>query len=186
MDDREILELLSIRNENAIEKISHKYGKYCHSIAKTILGNDGDAEECVNDAYMRLWKYAEGKRPENLKLFLAKTVRNLALNRYNEINSAKRGGGEVMLALEEISEFVSGKESTESALFRAEFMKTVNAFLRSLSERDCGIFINRYFEFLPTADIAEMYGVKEGNVLKILSRTREKLKKYLEKEGYNI
>ena len=62
----------------------------------------------------------------------------------------------------------------------------MNSFLRTASERDCGIFINRYFDFRSTAEIASLYGIRESNVLKILSRMREKLKKYLEKEGYEI
>lgn len=186
MDDREILELFSLRSEKAIEEISRKYGGYCFGIAKNILGNDEDTEECVNDAYLKLWDSVHEKKPVSLKLFLAKIVRNLALNRYNEKNCQKRGGGEVMLALDEISELVSGADSTEREAAEAEFMRLLNAFLRSLSERDCGIFINRYFDLYSTAEIAQLYGIKENNVLKILSRIREKLKKYLEKEGYSI
>jgi RNA polymerase sigma-70 factor (ECF subfamily) len=67
-----------------------------------------------------------------------------------------------------------------------ELVKTVNRFLRTAGERDCGIFINRYFDFHSTSEIAKAYGIKESNVLKILSRMRVKLKKYLEKEGYHI
>ena len=186
MDDRDILELLNIRSEKAIDEISLKYGSYCFSIAKKILENDEDAEECLNDAYLKIWECAHEKSPKNLKLFLAKIVRNLALNRYNEKKCQKRGGGEVMLALDEISEFVSGEDSVEREAADSEFMRALNAFLRGLPERDCGIFINRYFDLCSTAEIARDYGIKESNVLKILSRIRAKLKKYLEKEGYSI
>lgn len=186
MNDKEIIRLLDERNEKAIEKISQKYGGYCHSIAKNILQNDEDAEECVNDAYFKLWENAHEKKPANLKLFLAKIVRNLALNKYEEKKSEKRGGGEVTLALDEISEIVSGTAQTESDASYSELIRSVNYFLSTASERDCGIFINRYFDFYSTAEIASLYGVKESNVLKILSRMRGKLKKYLEKEGYDI
>jgi RNA polymerase sigma-70 factor (ECF subfamily) len=186
MDDREIMRLFDTRSEKAIEAISDKYGAYCLSIAKNILQNYEDAEECVNDAYLKLWENAHEKKPANLKLFLAKIVRNLALNKYEEKNCQKRGGGEVTLALEEISELVSGETQTEAELSYSELVKSVNGFLRTASERDCGVFINRYFDFHSTAEIAEAYGLRESNVLKILSRMREKLKKYLEKEGYHI
>lgn len=186
MDDREIIRLFAERNENAIDAISRKYGGYCHGIAKNILKNDEDAEECVSDAYLKLWESSCEKSPANLKLFLAKIVRNLALNKYKEKTREKRGGSEITLALDEISELVSGEEQTEAEFSYGELIRTVNRFLRTASERDCGIFINRYFDFYSTSEIAASYGIKESNVLKILSRMREKLKKYLEKEGYHI
>lgn len=186
MNDREIISLFAERNERAIEEISRKYGGYCHSIARNILQNDEDAEECVNDAYLRLWENAHEKKPASLKLFLAKIVRNLALNKYEEKKREKRGGGEVTLALDEISELVSGNAQTEAEFSYSELLGAVNSFLRKASERDCGIFINRYFDFYSTAEIASLYGIKESNVLKILSRMRAKLKKHLEKEGYDI
>ncbi len=186
MDDREIIRLFDERSEKAIEAISDKYGAYCHSIAKNILQNDEDAEECINDTYLRLWENVHEKKPANLKLFLAKIVRNLALNKYEEKKSQKRGGGAVTLALEEISELVSGETQTEAEVSYSELVQAINSFLRTANERDCAIFINRYFDFNSTAEIAESYGLRESNVLKILSRMREKLKKYLEKEGYHI
>jgi RNA polymerase sigma-70 factor (ECF subfamily) len=186
MNDKEIISLFDERNEKAIEEISRKYGGYCHSIAKNILRNDEDAEECVNDAYLKLWESVREKNPGNLKLFLAKIVRNIALNKYEANKCEKRGGGEVTLALDEISELVSGAVQTEADISYSELVRSVNSFLRTASERDCGIFINRYFDFRSTAEIASLYGIRESNVLKILSRMREKLKKYLEKEGYEI
>ena len=186
MNDREIINLFDERNEKAINEILQKYGGYCLVIAKNILRNDEDAEECVNDAYLKLWESVHEKKPINLKLFLAKIVRNLALNRYEEKKREKRGGGEVTLALDEISELVSSTVQTEAEVSYSELVCAVNSFLRTASERDCGVFINRYFDFYSTAEIASLYGIKESNVLKILSRMRVKLKKYLEREGYDI
>ena len=49
MDDTQIVQLYWDRDERAISATSDKYGNYCTSIAKNILGNPEDAEECVND-----------------------------------------------------------------------------------------------------------------------------------------
>lgn len=56
MDDAEIVRLYWDRNEQALDATADKYGSYCTAIAKNILGNQEDAEECVNDTYMRAWK----------------------------------------------------------------------------------------------------------------------------------
>ena len=55
MDDAQIVQLYWDRNEQAIHATSDKYGNYCTSIAKNILGNQEDAEECVNDTYLNAW-----------------------------------------------------------------------------------------------------------------------------------
>ena len=184
MDDTEILELLKKRDENAVKTLLDKYGRYCYTVAYRILQSSEDAEECVNDALMKLWASPKELFPDNLRLYLAKITRNLAINKYNSNRSIKRGGDEFFVALEEISEIVSDSSDTENEIMRGEFMTSVNRFLRSVPERECGIFINRYFDLDPVKTIAENYGLRENNVLKILSRTREKLKKFLEREGY--
>lgn len=52
MDDAEIVRLYWDRNEQALDATADKYGSYCTAIAKNILGNQEDAEECVNDTYI--------------------------------------------------------------------------------------------------------------------------------------
>lgn len=50
MDDEKIVQLYWNRDEQAIPATAQKYGNYCTSIAKNILGNLEDAEECVHSA----------------------------------------------------------------------------------------------------------------------------------------
>lgn len=184
MDDIDILKLFSERKENAIEEAYKKYGKYCYSIAYRILQNDEDTEECVNDALIKLWEVSADSLPYNLKSYLVKIARNIALARYNSAKSLKRGGNEITLALDEIGEIVSDSSDAEKEFFKKEFTEALNRFLKSIPERECGIFISRYFSLESITTIAKNYRLKENNVLKILSRTRKKLKIFLEREGY--
>lgn len=179
MDDRQIIALYNQRNESAIEKSADKYGNYCFSIAINILNNEQDSEECVNDTWLRAWNTIPPQQPNYLKLFLAKITRNLSFNKYKEMNCQKRGGGEMKIALDEIGEIVSGTSDVESTLIEKELIQSINFFLHSLPEKHCNIFIKRYFHFDSTSKIALTYNLTEGNVLKILSRTRLKLKNYL-------
>lgn len=80
MDDSIIVELFFDRSELAISETSKKYGRYCHYIAYNILRNNEDAEECVNDTYLRVWNSIPPKRPNKLQTYLGKITRNLALN----------------------------------------------------------------------------------------------------------
>ncbi len=107
MDDKEIIKLYFGRHEEAISETEKKYGRYCHYIARNILGNDEDSEECVNDTYLRAWESIPPACPENLAAYLGKITRNLAIGRYREKYSKKRGGGETAIALDELSECIA-------------------------------------------------------------------------------
>lgn len=186
MDDKDIIELYNLRDENAIRETDHKYGKYCFSIADNILHDSDSCEECVNDTYLKTWNSIPPKRPDCLRLFLAKIVRNLAFDLYRNRTSKKRGGGEIHIALDEIKDFLPADSRVETSAEEAEFIERINRFLGSLSMRDRCIFINRYFHVEAASVIARKYGTSENNVHKILSRTRTKLKEFLTEEGYTI
>lgn len=186
MDDRQIIELYFERDEQAIAETQNKYGKYCLTVANNILSNEQDSEECVNDTYNKTWNVIPPQKPNNLKLFLAKIVRNLALDKLKSETRKKRGGNNFELALDEISEIISDGESVEAELESKEFMKSVNSFLHTLPLRDCNVFISRYFYLDSIEKIAKKYGLSVANVSKILSRTRTKLKEFLSKEGYSV
>ena len=186
MDDGQIIELFNQRDESAIVQTDIKYGKYCYVIANNILSDHQISEECVNDTYLKAWNSIPPQKPASLKLFLAEITRNLSINRYKERKRQKRGGGEFAIALEEIDEIIAGTKNIDDEIAEKELISSINVFLRSLSQQHSNIFIKRYFYFYTTKKIASMYGITEGNVLMILSRTRQKLKKHLEKEGYTI
>ncbi len=101
-------------------------------------------------------------------------------------NAKKRGKDMVTIAMEELNECVSSTEDVESACFAKQLQKDVNRFLHPLPERDCDIFLRRYFFLENTTEIAKRYGTRDSNVLVILSRLRKKSKKFLRKEGYFI
>ena len=182
----DIIELYWARDEEAIRRTAETYGGYCYTVAYNVLGNAEDAEECVSDAYLAVWNAIPPARPASLKQFVTRILRNLALNRYKEQHRDKRGGGQVPLALEELSEVVSDTEDIPADYARQELLGTITHFLQGCSPRDRGIFLDRYVRLEPTTVLAFRYGVKEAQVLLILSRTRKRLRAHLEKEGYTL
>ena len=113
MDDAKIIALYEARDEKAIAETQQKYGGYCRYIAERILASKQDAEECVNDAYHKAWNTIPPQKPESLASYIGMLTRQLSFNRYKENHRQKRGGGEVVLALDEIgahTEILSMKE----------------------------------------------------------------------------
>ena len=184
MDDKQILDLYWARSESAIAETDRKYGKFCHRIAYNILVNHEDSEECVNDTYLKTWSIIPPKRPVRFGAFLGKIVRNLALNRYEKLHTAKRGSGEVPVALDELAECLPSKDSVEAQVDARELGRIISAFVRGLKQRDGDLFLRRYFYMDSLEDAAAYVGLSPKHAAVSLHRTRKKLEEHLRKEGF--
>jgi len=186
VEDRAIIDLYWERQERALEESEEKYGRYCWSIAYHILRDREDSEECVNDTWLRAWNAMPPQRPAILSSFLGTITRNLALDRYKLSHRTKRGGGRMRVALEELEECLSGDLDPERLAAQAELSRTIDRFLRQLPEKECCVFLRRYWYVDSTLDIAHRYHMAEGTVKSMLHRTRKKLQRYLEQEGVGL
>jgi RNA polymerase sigma-70 factor (ECF subfamily) len=183
VDDLQIIELYWARVEDAISETEKKYGRYCHSIAYHILRNEEDSEECVNDTCLKAWDSIPPRRPSALKLFLGKITRNLSLDRYEQKTAAKRGYGEIPLALEELRECVPAVEGAEHIVEDIALAELFDQFLAELSVEGRRLFVLRYWHLYSIGEIAAICKLSESKVKMSLMRNRNKLRQLLEKEG---
>lgn len=186
MGDREIIRLFFDREEKALNEVSSKYGSFCRKIALNILGKREEAEECVNDTYMRAWESIPPNDPPVLSAFLARITRNLALSRVEFFNAEKRGGGSGELSFEELDDFILGENSVEKQAEQNELIAQINMFLEKLPARQRQIFVARYWGFYKLSELAKLFGMSESGVSASLERTRKKLRKHLEKGGFSL
>lgn len=186
MEDEEIVKLYWERNQAAVAAASEKYGGYCLSIARNILGSEEDAEECVNDVYLSAWNAIPPHRPKALAAFLGKLTRNQCFNRYKYRQAQKRGGGGATAVLDELADCVSGTDSVEEVLDKKELMDAINAYLGGLPEKKRNMFVCRYWYADSIASIAGRYKMTEGSAAMALSRLRSGLKAYLSERGYEL
>ena len=186
MEDKDIVILYWERNQKAISETKTKYGNYCHSIAMNILFNNEDVEECVNDTYLNAWNSIPPHRPNILSVFLGKITRHLSFDKLRYKNAAKRGGNELHLILDELSEIVSGTETADDELYRKELVIEINKFLNTLSKEKCNIFICRYWYAYSVSQIAKQFGMTENHVSVTLNRIRNNLKAFLTERGYDL
>ena len=184
MEDREIVELYWRRSDRAVQESEKKYGPWCRTIAKNIVADLRDAEECVSDAWLAAWNAMPDKRPEKLGGFLGKLTRNIALDRWRAGQRRKRGGGETPLALEELSECIPDGGNVEETVELRELSRTVAAFVRALPETERQVFASRYYALASMEEIAARSGFSQAKVKSMLHRTRLRLRAELEKEGY--
>lgn len=182
MDDNLIIELYWQRNQLAISETHLKYGHYCTNIAYGILHSQQDAEECVNDTWMRTWNSIPPQRPSKLSAFLGRITRNLALDRYDYLHASKRSTSFDQL-LSELSDCIPSPQDDFAQL---ELSQIITMFLRSLPQSQRNLFLRRYWYCESIEELAKRYHMTQSAVKSSLFRSRNKLKVYLKKEGIGI
>ena len=185
MNDQELIDLYWARNEQAIRETGVKYGRLCASIARNILKNAQDCEECINDTYFALWNAIPAQRPSRFSVFIGRITRNLALKRFTYLSAAKRNPNAV-LSLEELGDCVSGRDTVESEVEHRRVEQAIDAFLWAQSPEKRTIFIRRYWYFDSIPAIASRFGRTENHVSVILNRLRFSLHKYLTGRGFEL
>ena len=188
MEDNKILDLFFNRSEAALEAARLKFGKRLFLTAKNILHSNEDAEECVSDTLMKAWESIPPNRPELPGAYLAKITRNIAINKYNARNAAKRGGGDVTTLIGELAECVPSLDNTrpEQVFEQNRTSAAINTFLAKADKPARVAFVLRYFHGESILDIASRFGMSESKVKSILFRLRKKLRLHLEKEGIPV
>ena len=182
MEDARIVELYWARSERAIDETSAKYGKYCYAISHNILANAEDADESVNDTYLAAWNSIPPHRPAILSTFLGKIARRISIDKWRARSAEKRGGGELALALDELSECVPSDTNVEQIVEAEELGKAIDRFVMALPIMERRVFICRYWYLDPVASICQQFGFSQSKVKVMLHRTRKSLRSYLEKE----
>ena len=182
MTDTEIISLFFARSEQAIDELAKKHGNAVARVARNILGNEQDTEECVNDTYLGTWNTIPPHRPSPLRTFVCRIARNLATKKYHS-NTAVIRNSQYDLALDDLEEILAGSNSVEEAYEAKELGAAINGFLATLNPSDRFLFMRRYWYSDPVKDIAKMAHSTTNSVTVRLFRIREKLRHYLVKEG---
>ena len=186
MDDKRIVELFFERDENALKIVEQKYGGLCFCVANNILHSHSESEECVNDTYLAAWDSIQPQCPNKLSAFLAKIVRNKALNRYERNNSMKRGGSEIKLILSELNEDISSRDDTEELFSEHLVSDIINEYLHGVFKIKEAIFIQRYFMCFSVDEISEHTGRSYNSIATTLHRMRNELKQKLINGGVEL
>ncbi|MBQ4626512.1 MAG: RNA polymerase sigma factor [Clostridia bacterium] len=186
MQDERIVELYWSRNEQAIRETAAKYENYLMKIADNILHNAEDSEESVNDTYLKAWNSMPPHRPSALSLYLGKIARENSIDIYRKRCRDKRRVSEYAVSLNELGECVPNLSDTQQEAELSFIADIINEFLRSLPSTARNIFLCRYYYMEPIKDIARCSSMSESKVKSILHRSRQKLRKLLEKEGVKL
>jgi RNA polymerase sigma-70 factor, ECF subfamily len=149
-----------------------------YTLARYLTRNDHDAEDIVQDAYLRAHTYQDsfrGEGPDSARAWLLTIVRNTAY-------SWRRREGKSALTTEfdeaQHSDSVAG-EHPEAALLRSAARDTLRRALDQLPPEFREVIVLRELEGLSYREIGAVVGVPAGTVMSRLSRARERLQRAL-------
>ena len=181
--DTDIIDLLFARREDGLNHVAKQYGKECHRIARNVLGSEQDAEDCVNDTYIRVWNSIPPARPKSLRAFILTVTRNLAIDKLRTNRAGRRIPADVCIPLAELEEHLEGIAISDEQRME-DLRRIINEFLDSLSQKDAALFVRRYWYLDSVRRLSEISGYSENNVYQRLFVMRKKLRDRLIKEGY--
>ena len=182
--DRELVGLYLSRDKSAVEMTEKLYGRRLAGLARSFLSDRRDAEECVNDTYLKAWNSIPPQKPADLFSYLARLCRCTAYNIIESQQAAKRTAQLVELTreMEECIPDASRDTSPSDELISA----LINEFLDSLPRDKCDIFVKRYWYGESIDMISAETGFTKSKVKTTLHRTREGLRKFLEEKGAKL
>ena len=186
MKDQEIVGLYWDRNEDAIQQTQMKYEAYLSKVAYNILADFEDSKECVNDTYLAAWNSMPTNRPNNLATYLGKITRQISIDVFRKKHREKRYSSEYAISLDELGDSFTDGATPEQELDAKLLDEAINRFVCALPNLTQRAFVGRYYFFDSLKDIATYCGMTEGKVKVLLFRTRQKLKLYLKKEGFEV
>lgn len=181
MQDKEIVDLYWARKEIAIEESQKAYGSYCMTVSMNILSSRPDAEECVNDTWLKAWQAMPPQRPNNLRVFLGKIVRHLSIDRFRTLHRQKRNI-DLEVAMDELGDCLVMPDDSTTAQVSA----LLNDFLSTQDKLTRQLFVGRYWHGYSVSRLAEHYRMAPNTVSQRLTRTRERLRAYLAERGYHV
>lgn len=140
--------------------------------ALAMLGVEADAEDAVQETYLKVWKQAERIADmENAEGFLVLTLRNVCLN----IIRSRKGAVNLDLMKMDIEE----NDAEMQSLIENEDRMTLRRAISHLQPKARSMVTMFYFGRMSSQQIAEVTGETDANVRSILSRARAQLREIL-------
>ena len=182
MEDKEIIEKVLAGDNDAFGLLVERYQNKIYNLCLRMCGNEDDAFDLTQDAFVRAWRNLGGFQFESaFSTWLFRLSSNICL----DFLRAKKRRAAVSLTVSDEEDEESqldlpdpGK-SPEEAVIAAEDRNLLTQALNSLPTDHRQIIVMRAIDDLSYSQIAEILGIQEGTVKSRLSRARTALRNKL-------
>lgn len=177
-----ILNLLSMRKEQAIQEMYTHYGGLCRQVAGRILTSPEDVEEVVNDTILAVWKNVPPEQPRSLRAYLMRIARNTAMMRLRGNLAAMRDVRR-KVSLNELEYFIPAPENPHDILECRQLVQVIDTYVEQLLPMNRYLFVRRFYYLDGMDELTETTGLSVSAVSTRLTRMRNGLRKHLRDEG---
>ncbi|HXM31599.1 MAG TPA: sigma-70 family RNA polymerase sigma factor [Xanthobacteraceae bacterium] len=169
--DEELMLRIAKGDERAFRMLAPRYAARAISLARGIVGNEADAEEIVQDAFLRVWVNAPRWRPQAaFRTWFYRIVFNLSLNRRRRAP---------FLPLEAAGDPSDPAAGASERIERSENDQMVRAAIAALPGRQRAAIMLTYDEELTNAEAATVLGTSIAGIESLLVRAKRTLRENL-------
>lgn len=170
-DDHQLMERVAEGDDGAFRTLVERHTRSLHAHAVRMLQNQSEAEEVVQEAFVRLWKHAPSYRPEaKLKTFVHGIAHNLCIDRLRARKPRDDGALEQLVA----------SDRTSGSIHERERSLAVQAAVMALPERQRAALSLVHFEELSNIEAAALLDVSVEALESLLARARRTLRERLQ------
>jgi RNA polymerase sigma-70 factor (ECF subfamily) len=186
LDDASLVERALARDDTAFQAIMQRYNQRLYRLARSILKNDSEAEDAVQDAYINAFKHLDGFRGgSSLGTWLARIAINEALGRLRR--SRKTVELDCLDTEEEMTRIIqfpqaAARADPERATAQREILTLVEKVTDSLPDGYRTVFVARVIEGLSVEETAELLSLRPETVRTRLHRARQLVQAELDRQ----
>jgi RNA polymerase sigma-70 factor (ECF subfamily) len=185
LDDAALVELARHRNELAVRTLTRRYNRRLFRLARSVLRNDAEAEDVVQESWVRAFAALDGFRGDAaFATWITRIALNEALGRKRrqrptvdwETYSENKREAEIIQF--PVSAMTGDPERT---MARSEIREVLERSIDELPETFRGVFVARIVEGMSVEETAELFGLKPETVKTRLHRARNLLRNALDR-----
>ncbi|MBS1800386.1 MAG: RNA polymerase sigma factor [Acidobacteria bacterium] len=160
-----------VASEQEFAALVERHSRTMFRVARGLLGNAHDAEDAVQEAFLKLYRTGGWVRMENERAFLAKTVWRVALDRLKATGSVP-----------DVSELdvAEKRESPEALAAGGDERELLRQMIDALPEDLRRPLVLSAIEEMTSVEVAAVMGIPEGTVRTRVMRAKAELKKRFE------
>ena len=184
LDEGELVRRAIARDETAIRAILQANNRRLFRIARGILRNDADAEDVVQETYVRAFTHLDSFRGDSrLSTWLSRIAMNEAMGRLRGKPVALPWDPFVQPKPEaEVIPFPAASSDPEKSMAQRQIQEVVEHAIDALPEPFRLVFITRVMEEMSVEETAELLALRPETVKTRLHRARAMLRENVERE----
>ena len=167
----------------AFAALMHRHNRKLYRAARSVTGDDGEAEDVVQEAWMHAYAHiAEFRNESAISTWLVRIALNEALGRKRRAMPMSEINETIELQMSSVIGFPARAPDPESALSRTQVRRRLEQAIDTLPAAFRAVFVLRAVEEMSGADVAQQLEIPEATVKTRLHRARAMLRRELEKD----